>query len=245
MRLITVRGIGEALSPHPNMLDQFAVHFPNTERYDLPWSAVYGPVGGNIMGESFSSAVERGEAILIDEIRKGPVIVVGYSGGAELAGNVATRFRDHPNLVFAGLVADPSAPSAITGLPGIRGGRYLYEYAWNIQWASNPKDVICSCPVDSPLRAIAKTSEGFSLGDPKFWTRDLLDELRRGKIWRWIFGDYRKYERAYVDACGYLGLNPLNPSLPGVNQHTSYHDEIEELAWKAANAKRDWERANG
>lgn len=237
MRIITVRGIGESLIPHPNMLDRFCQHFPGVERYDLPWSAVYGPVGGNVLGESFSSAVERGEALLIDEIRKEPCIVVGYSGGAEVAGNVANRFHDHPNLRFVGLVADPSAPPNLAGDFGIRG----YGDRWNlvhvamplrgnVRWVSNPDDVICCCPPDSPLRAIAETSEGFSLGDPKMWTDDLLKDLRRGTLWRWIFGDYRRYERAYRDACGYLGRDPINPQRLGRCAHTDYWAGIDQLA---------------
>lgn len=235
MRIITVRGIGESVSPHRNMLDRFAQHFPQLDRYDLPWSAVYGPVGGNVMGESFSSAVEAGEAMLRDAIDEEPCLVVGYSGGAEVVGNVINRWNP-ANAKFVGLVADPSAPPNSNGDYGIRSSgnlEYRRHYARafrNVYWVGNTDDPICSCPADSPLRAIAETSEGFSLGDPRFWTDDLIRDFQKAKLWRWITGDFRKYQRAYTDACRYLGRDPINPINLGRNAHTDYYVGIDKLA---------------
>lgn len=234
MRVITVRGIGEPLSPIPNLLDDFVRLLP-VQRFDLPWSAVYGPVGGDVMGESFRSAIEAGERMLVAEIRKEPCIVVGYSGGAELAGNVANYFWEHPNLVHVFLVSDPSAPPS-RGRSGIRYDaerRSAAEASRKVTWVSNPDDVICSCPSDSPLRAIAETTEAFSLGDPRVLASDLLPKLRSGRIWRWLIGDPHRYEIAYRDACGYLGRDPRNPLNPGRCTHTDYRQWMNAAVPKA------------
>lgn len=253
MRLITVRGIGEPRSPHPNLLDRFAKHFPNYHRTDLDWSAVYGPVGGDVLGESFVSAVARGEELLEEEIVTGggPAIIVGYSGGAEVVGNVVNRALSRNDaksnllersIVFAGLVADPSCPPDRSGYYGIRGyeNRAAARNSSRVGWASNPDDVICRCPADSPLRAIAAGSEGFALGDPKYWANDLISKLKRDTLWRWMLGDRPRYEQAYRDACGYLGRNPANPLLFGRNTHRNYNNRIDTLAAQAAQQERTY-----
>lgn len=242
IRLITVRGIGE--NREHNMLSQVVRHFPNTEHLELPWSAVYGPVGGDLAGQSFARATEQGEELLVRELDKGPALVVGYSGGAEVAGNVAAV--GHPNLVATGLVADPSAPYSRSMKSGIRGPRFRALFPQPVKWVSNERDVICSCPEDSPLRIIAELSEAFSLGDPAAWGLGVFSKLQQQKMWEILRNPFRivgmaqRYEDAYRDACGYLGRDPANPSRVGKNHHTDY--SLDDLAWWLATKKRDYER---
>lgn len=244
MKLVTVRGIGEPLER--NMLSQVVRHFPNTEHVELMWSAVYGPVNAQrrVDGESFAQATEYGEYLLRAELDKGPCLVVGYSGGAEVAGNIAAR--GHRNLVATVLVADPSAPWSDNGC-GIRGPRN-FKYPQPVRWVSNPDDIICCCPWDSPLRIIAETSEAFSLGDPAAWGISILSKLTQQKFWDTlkrpfnIIGIQRRYEAAYEGACLYLGRDPRDPFRLGRNAHTDYN--LDDASWWLARQKQAYERNN-
>lgn len=241
LRIITCRGINESIEH--NMLSGVVLQFPNTEHVELPWEATYGAVGGNILGRSFSQATEYGEHLLRAELDNGPALVFGYSGGAELAGNVAKA--GHRNIVGLGLVADPSNPNGRKN--GIRGPRNI-KGDFPINWVSNDDDVICSCPSDSPLRAFAKASEGFSLGDPMFFTLSVLRQLSTEKFRKYLFNPFaiastgERYEEAYRDACLYLGINPANPFQVGRCAHTAYDQKIEDLAWWAARVKYDYDK---
>ena len=243
VRIITVRGIGEALDY--NLLSQVTRHFPNTEHVELEWDAVYGPVGGRWDGIPFGKATSWGEVLLEKELDKGPALVVGYSGGAEVAGNVAQK--GHKNIVATGLVSDPSAPEFWSG-HGIKGRRPT-TLPQPARWESNRLDVICSAPKDSPLRAFAEVSEGFSLGDPEYWGHDLLQKINTDRFWEAmkhplsVWNVWNRYETAYRDVCGYLGVRPENPSRIGVNHHTNY--KLDDLAWWLATKKKDYEFVHG
>lgn len=239
LRIITCRGIGESMTE--NLLSRVVAHFPNTEHVELPWEATYGAVGGNLLGRSFAQATEWGENLLLMELDKGPALVFGYSGGAELAGNVA--YRGHPHLIGTGLVADPSSPRMTDndkfGIRGERGAVYKSE----VTWIGNEDDVICSCPEDSPLRAFAQASEGFSLADPEFFTRSVLKQLTTEEFGKKLLHPFsfketaEAYGQAYVDACLYLGLNPQSPTLRGRCAHTDYTAQLDDLAWWGARQK--------
>lgn len=230
MRLITVRGIGEPLEG--NMLDHFAREFPHWERHELAWDATYGPVGGKLTGDSFNFAVQMAGIELIATIGASsePCVLVGYSAGAEIVGNYVYRVGQ-PQVKAAVLVADPSAArNEYLGRSGIRGARNGTPHCPTLRIV-NADDPICSCPEDSPLRAIAEATPAFSLGDPAAFTFDMARKLQPSNWrnwWRWLGGDPTKYRLAYEQACGYMGVNPVDPTRVARNSHTDYADGIRE-----------------
>ncbi|RVW06248.1 alpha/beta hydrolase family protein [Rhodococcus spongiicola] len=227
MTVITCRGIGE---PYPSPMLANVTRLLDPERFRivaLPWSATYGPVP-SVRGISFDKALRTGREMLIDYIRRdpNPVVLLGYSGGAALAGNVADEIAlgDHPGLDLrgVGLISDPLRSSVNDVNPGATGcgiagsrpipGNFL---VWH---CADPADVITCCPLDSPLRTFADQSAAFSLADPGAWATDLLDRLRTRRWqstirdWRNIPAVLRAYRQAISDARGYL-----------TDDHTSYH----------------------
>lgn len=213
-RLILCRGIGEPL--HTGLLSRLPGLLA-ADHIDLPWTAQYGPVGREgPAGESFERSLAAGTRLLRAELDRGPAIVVGYSGGAALAGNLAKT--GHRNLVAVGLVADPLDPGTAR-THGIAGRRPITGPP--VHRLRNLDDVICSCPADSPLRAIADTSAAFSLADPAAWGRDVLARLAARQVAS-ILVQPAVYQRAYLDACRYLGVNPAAPWQQGRCAHTAY-----------------------
>lgn len=217
--LITCRGIGEPLDG--NMLSQFVRCFPNWDHIELPWQASYGPVNANRdpLGWSYAASLADGMSLLertvthFEEQPGAQIAIAAFSGGAALAGNwLASRWRAHLAVKGAVLVADPQAPG--TTRFGVAGSRPI-EDRGHLAWVSNPHDVICSAPHDSPVRTIADQSAAMSLADPRAWTLDLIDRLNRNR-WQaiksrpWdVIGIVRRYQVAVDDVAGYLGLGRM------------------------------------
>nr|WP_143545535.1 alpha/beta hydrolase [Rhodococcus sp. 15-1154-1] len=183
--VIRARGIAESMAK--NMLS--AVTDPlDKDHFDileLVWSASYGPVPTR-HGESFGVAVTHAEKALLDLIRDSPypVILIGFSGGAEVVGNVARRiargqFSQLTNKVLlVGLLADPSrAAGQIVGPDrggfGITGERFIDTRYFPVLQYSAPGDPISELPAGNLLRPFADISEFFSLDDPEAWIADL------------------------------------------------------------------------
>jgi pimeloyl-ACP methyl ester carboxylesterase len=216
--VIACRGISEQLKD--NMLSRLVAGLPaDWTRIELPWAASYGPANPthNPMGVSFDRALADGYVMLQKAIEAHPlddVVLVGYSGGAALIGNLLAKWT-FPNVKAVVLVADPFAPGG--RIHGIAGNRVIPGY--NVLWVSNPEDVICSCPEGSPLRAIADLSAAFALGDPAAWTVDIIDRLRTDRWqeatrqWWNPFGILGRYVEAINDAAGYLGYGRINEHL--------------------------------
>ncbi|QNJ57151.1 lysin B [Gordonia phage Rabbitrun] len=146
----------------------------------LPWSASYGPVP-QPFGESFSQSLRRGFEML-DNALLAPAVGLGFSGGAKLMGDAAAQ--GHRNLKAVGLIADPAMPMGVvrqrTRAWGITGQRKIERTP--VLWKADPKDGICLCPPNSPLRTLADQSEAFSLGDPAAWGESMFTKLRRGQF---------------------------------------------------------------
>jgi hypothetical protein len=161
---------------------------------NIPYTAQYGVAGrGGILGESFNDSLKGGRTLLRAEIAKGPCVVLGYSAGAKLAGDVAAE--KPVNLLACGLIADPAMPCTAKNYNhyGITGSRPVTTVPTT--WKADPKDGICQCPRNSPLRTLADQSEAFSLGDPVAWTGDLWSRFVQGRwqptnVWAQV-GDAR------------------------------------------------------
>lgn len=224
--VLACRGIAEPLDD--NMLTN-TTRLLDPRRFvikEVPWEASYGP-NPDPGGSSFDKAISEGRTLLLQMIADdpNPVVLLGYSGGAALAGKVADEVGRglHPQLEVrgVGLISDPLRPES-AGLPGwgIAGQRTIPGMpVWQI---ADPLDAICCCPRNSPLRTFADQSAAFSLGDPGAWVADLIDRLRTGR-WQAVFLNWWKpwtvwqeYARAIDDVKGYLFRG----------DHTSYWTRI-------------------
>lgn len=217
--VIRCRGIGEPLTGRTflhDVTDQ--LHPAEFRAVELPWAATYGPIPG-LHGPSFDESLAEGRALLLAAITEAPgkVALIGYSGGAMLAGDTAAEIGrgDHgptiQNKVTAvALVADPAQPrgQAANGSFGVTGSRDIHGVP--ARWTWDERDPIPCTPELSPLRTIADQTAAMSLVDPAAWTVDLLDRLRRGRwqpsAWNWwdIAGSIRRYSEAAAQASYYL-----------------------------------------
>lgn len=143
----------------------------------------YGPVGtadparGRAYDDIRAEWVPRiAEMVLA---ASGDVILVGYSAGAHLMGDVALWLSRRYSATTARklrgvyLFADPAAPvTAFPGRVGIAGARAIPGVP--VRWISNPVDVICCCPIPSPWRTFYDVTGGYSLVDRRKWSAGLL-----------------------------------------------------------------------
>lgn len=218
--VILCRGIGEQYGR--GTLWNLTKYLP-VEEFDiieLAWSAEYGPVP-KWNGDPFEKALYKGESLLLDLCTRvhldRRIVLVGYSGGAELAGNVlaelARRGRAEHGVVGGALLSDPSQPKGMPdtgGRYGIRGSRAVGERI-PVQWFYEIKDVIAVCTPapDSLLRVFADASGEFSLGGPRAWQgtipRLLTKKLQAYVLPRWNFQKFLKqFNVAKYEAEGYL-----------------------------------------
>ena len=231
IHLITCRGIGEQTGT--NMIlggiggrrgvvgrlpaGKFPVH-------DLPWAANYGPVGGVVNAQSYGRNVEQGMDLIAAKLAELPegdkAILLGFSAGATLAGNYAAYARGDVHhrgkIAGVGLIADPMMPRGVCDVDpesfGVGGERRIPEHDFPVQWIYNPRDMICCCPTDSPLRTIADQTFALSFapGAAPLWIADLVDRVKTRR-WQAVKVEWwhplrviAQYRRALEDAHGYL-----------------------------------------
>lgn len=228
-RILTCGGIGESLDR--NLLTGLVRELPELEHIEVDYPASYGPVNRNAdpRGDSFDTSLAGLYQAVSAEMtrdRRTPTVLAGYSAGAAGVGNMLSWMPDWPNLIGAVLVADPMQPDG-----GIAGSRPITGWV-PVRCVSNPRDIICECPDDSPLRIIAQTTPKLALGSvPEVdrWGRDVVAKLQRGAItapirnWRDPVGEWRRYQMAIDGALGYLGRD--RQWRPATNQHQVYRSD--------------------
>lgn len=229
--VIKNRGIAESRTQNLCSLVTQALPSDRFRSIESNWLAQYGPVP-NLGGLAYKTAVKRGvqETIDLVSLAPGPVILLGYSGGAHVAGDAASAIgaglcgssmRD--KLRGVGLFADPCNPQSVysTHVPlrpqwGIAGARHILGPipVWR---ANDPADVIPFCDDNSPLRTFSDQTEGFSLVDPAGWVLGLQAKLVAQEFQK-VFVDWRnlgavraQYAKARADFNGYRS-----------GDHTSY-----------------------
>lgn len=241
MTVLACRGIGEGL--RENMISNVTKHL-DPARFrarEVPWEASYG-VLPQWLGTSFNRSLSSGRELLKQMIADDPypVILLGYSGGAALAGNVARDIGQGLHLGRldirgVGLISDPLRPTDWTDNTwGIAGARHIGIWAPVWQMA-DPSDVITRCPANSPLRTLSDQSDAFSLVDPAAWSWDMVQRLRTQRFqatirdWRNVPEVWKAYSQAIDGAQGYLfGGDHLGYAT------RIYRDGLSYTAWLAA-----------
>ncbi|PPJ31858.1 PE-PPE domain-containing protein [Nocardia nova] len=225
--IITIRGTGEPLGGSGNMLRNVVDHLDRSRyRYvgDCPYPATVGPAGAglDVDGPSETTSRAYGVAALAAMIRNAPnpVGIITYSLGALVLDDFrAIQARGaylDCEVAFSAAVANPArrAGESIDDTSygyGINGPRDDFAPGPPHFEAANPEDVITSCPLGSPLRALADGMSAFSFAELGGWSQDMAERLRQCRFqpvtlgwWQRPVETWRLYEETYWDIIGYL-----------------------------------------
>lgn len=233
--ILVCRGIGEPLDRNALVLEMRRL-LPQAKFtvVDIPWAASYGPVP-KLDGIAYKQSLERGMELIYQAISNLPsgsrAFLVGYSGGAALAGNwaahgrswVAQHHSSSTNAFFwrllgVGLMADPLRPEGggdgIYTAPGfgIAGQRPVIGNEFDTWWLSDPADMICSSERNSMVRPVADITYAvsFAPGAAPDFLADIADKVRKRRwqpieipIWN-LLAVRDQFHRALDDVDGYL-----------------------------------------
>ncbi|WP_037162524.1 hypothetical protein [Rhodococcoides fascians] len=245
--IITARGVSEAIGR--NMITAVTRGLDPTRfrvRELEAFSASYGWVGGN---EAFGVSQERGRAALLRMIDEDPypVILVGFSAGAKLVGDVAAEIASgmHPRLhvLLVGVIADPARHHTQfvgedRGGYGITGGRWIDPKDFPVYSYTAPGDPISELPEGNPLRSLADLTEYWG-PDIDRWLRELV-KVATARQWQrwWDLRSWRTWSGAIFWANNYLHggrhIKYAVENMPGSNvTYTKHlHNVIAELGRK-------------
>ncbi|OZF05225.1 hypothetical protein CH302_00965 [Rhodococcus sp. 15-2388-1-1a] len=228
--IVQARGIGETLNgttmcsvvTDPLPRDRFRV-------VNVRHRSEYGPVpviNGQAYNRTRAEAIRL--ALIAIEQAPGPVVLVGYSGGADAMGDLAAQIGRgvHGNLartklIAVVLIADPKNPRILFAPQwGIAGSRLIHTAA-QVWRANDPNDVIPLCDANSPLRTVADQTDAMSLVDLAGWGISYLAKLRARQLqavvinWRDPASVRYLYDRAIEQFNGYRN-----------GEHVNYHRRI-------------------
>ncbi|OZC55073.1 hypothetical protein CH289_07715 [Rhodococcus sp. RS1C4] len=177
--IIRNRGIGENQTRNMCSVttDQTRTRWRIVENH---YPAEYGIVP-TLLGRSFDNSLTTGIRYAnqrIDEAQD-PVILIGFSAGAAVAGHTAAQLTPAQRRKVAAviLISDPFQPDGFTSAGhGIAGSRRINGVT--ARWIFDELDPICCTPKNSPLRTLADQTSSMSLADPHAWGTNLLTRLR-------------------------------------------------------------------
>lgn len=237
--VVTVQGVGERVGqPQPRMAELVMAHLDPDRFREVPVTdyVTVGPVGVN-PGPSLEAAVARVERSVVATIdaTPNPAVLVGYSGGALVAGNVADQIGLglHPRLDVRAvvLIADPAMPAGISQAGhGVYASREVA--AAPTTWACNPRDPICCAENPSPLRTVADQVAALSLGAPDVWAEDLRGRLLSGRWqpsaidWRHPLATFQRYGRAADQLAFYLSGGHFTAYRPAAEHLADFIDTV-------------------
>lgn len=193
--IITVPGIGEPKSVLPVGMLENVTRAMRQDRHrfqQFDWQNSYGPVPvwdaasyrRNVDNAVFE-LVQRIMAPINDDKK---VVVIGYSGGAELASRALSKLREdyqwNVAIPAAVLVSNPlRRPTKENNRYGIAGQHGDFPAHMRLFDVYNPVDGICCCPPPAhPLRTFHDFTNGFSLADPHAWGQQMLNNVVRGRL---------------------------------------------------------------
>ncbi|CAM3744338.1 cutinase family protein [Tsukamurella ocularis] len=221
----------------PGRVETKVIDYPR--QYALPMS--YGR--SRTVGETNLLAVVR------DYVTRGYlVVIVGYSQGAVVAGNVAAALSPELAAAVVGvyLVADALRPAG-TDSNGATGSRNFN--GWGVagqrpittvraRWYSIRGDVICDATPDSLVRDIADFSEwmGFTWQDVIAWPGKLL-ALARNQAWQ-NAGWWQRFRR---DPATLLELAPRGArAVEEIRGYPHLHTRYGDPAWPIPGIRRTY-----
>lgn len=192
--VITARGISEPYGN--NMLAQVTKKL-DKKKYkvvELDYSASYASVRNESFG--FSQEVGRREMRYQIEKAEGKVILLGFSAGAKLAGDVAKSIADgvfpgfREKVVAVGLIADPARSrlqiqGKDRGGYGITGDRFIPDTYFKVWQFSAPGDPISELPAGNALRTFADFTEFASTTNPGPWFQNILEKTKKNQWQQW------------------------------------------------------------
>nr|DAT11424.1 MAG TPA: acetyl xylan esterase [Caudoviricetes sp.] len=190
------------------------IHYPAT--FALPMS----------YEESKKVAVERLREEWARDT-KAPIVLLGYSQGADAVGDFAREVAGHPRLKVVALVADPWKPRG----PGIGGAKLLghgvcgerHIPGAHVLHCAIPGDVVCDAHPSSLWRLTADLTQSASLDLPRWGVAvlktvldprvQLLDDTPTSQrlwgalstipeLWRYVGGAHTAYARRRVPRGG-------------------------------------------
>lgn len=237
IRVLYINGVGEGQYRQPVQLDALVQRL-DTSIFTVehfPWFVEYGVVP-NWDGDSYRKSIRDGSVAVREFIDDEPpddkFVLVGYSGGAHIAGDVADN---HPRVIGCALVADPMRPKMHWPAGhGILGQREVHGcWFWEV---ANPHDVITSCPAGSPLRTFGDVTSTFSVSDSVVWPHLLLQTVFQ----RWWEEPFTDWSGVINSITGYMLPYPFG-------QHTGYDHmimpgtQVTYLDW-LANELNTWDK---
>ena len=209
---------------------------------------------------SYTESVTAGELAVRDALLAvdGPVVLLGYSQGAAIAGNVAELVHRWPewgiDLRGVGLVSDPRrhrhqyAPHPPLYRPagyGVSGERLIPTDRFPVWSVSAAGDPISSLPEGNPLRTVADWTNFMCVSRPRQWVADIIADIRQRQMQRWWdTAKWKSWAGALAYARGMVldGRHTCYPVEPMPGTSLTYTQALAQAIAAHARKEPSWSR---